>query len=78
VSVSLPIDVGDVLRPGEETAGTVVVRLFGFAHTTAACTCGWRGKRRYLKAVAVQDAWMHSIHEHCTVAVPLVQPALAG
>jgi hypothetical protein len=78
VSVSLPIDAGDVRRPGEVAAGTVVVTMFGFAHSAAACTCGWRGKRRCLKAMAVQDAWMHSIHEHCTVAVPLVRPALAG
>lgn len=80
----LSADIGDALRPQDlaaetaGTAGTVAVREFGFARSAAACTCGWNGKRRYLKAAAEQDAWMHSIREHCAVAVPLVRPALSA
>jgi hypothetical protein len=35
---------------------------------------GGVAKRRYLKAAAEQDAWMHSMHEKCAIAVPLVIP----
>ncbi|MDT5186938.1 MAG: hypothetical protein QOI29_5096, partial [Mycobacterium sp.] len=42
----------------------------GFGHSEAACSCGWTGRRRYLKAAAEQDAWMHSMHEKCAVSVP--------
>jgi hypothetical protein len=58
--------------------GVVAVRDYGFAHRAAVCTCGWTGRRRYLKAAAEQDAWMHSIHEKCVVSVPLVMPAMAN
>jgi POT family proton-dependent oligopeptide transporter len=50
----------------------------GFAHCTAVCTCGWTGRRRYLKAAAQQDAWMHSIDNKCVVSVPLVMQAVAS
>jgi hypothetical protein len=63
---------------GDLTAGTARVTTFGFGHCAASCTCGWGGKRRHLKAAAEQDAWMHSIHGHCVVAVRLVRPARAG
>ncbi|WP_353323866.1 hypothetical protein [Mycobacterium sp.] len=56
----------------------MAVHEYGFAHCTATCTCGWSGRRRYLKAAAEQDAWMHSIHEKCVVSVPLVMPAIAN
>jgi hypothetical protein len=36
------------------------------------------GRRRYLKAAAEQDAWVHSLHEKCTIAVPLVIPTSAA
>lgn len=78
MSVAMPIDTGVTLRPVDLAAGMVVVRHFGFAHTVAACSCGWKGKRRYLKAAAEQDAWMHSIQRHCAIAVPLVRPALTA
>lgn len=59
--------------------GIVAVRVSGFAHSAAACTCGWGGRRRYLKAAAEQDAWLHAIHHKCSVSVPLVFPAaMAG
>jgi hypothetical protein len=38
----------------------------------AACSCGWSGRRRTLKAMACQDAWMHAAHGGCEVNVPLV------
>jgi len=28
----------------------VAVHHYGFAQSTAVCSCGWRGGRRYLKA----------------------------
>jgi hypothetical protein len=56
----------------------VAVHKHGFAHCTAVCTCGWTGLRRYLKAAAQQDAWMHSIDNKCVVSVPLVMPAVAS
>jgi hypothetical protein len=61
MSVAPPIEVlaaGDLPRPN------------GFGHSTAACSCGWTGRRRYLKAAAEQDAWVHSMHEKCEIAVP--------
>lgn len=75
MSVAAPIYIGAEFGSEEPAAGIVGVREFGFAHSVAACTCGWSGRRRYLKAAAEQDAWMHSIREHCAVAVPLVRPA---
>lgn len=57
--------------------GTVTVCHFGPARSRAGCSCGWSGKRRVLRAAATQDAWLHSIHERCEVAVPLVRPAVS-
>lgn len=54
--------------------GTVYVYNRGFGHSIAACSCGWNGRRRHLKAAAEQDAWSHSAHEGCGVSVPLVNP----
>jgi hypothetical protein len=64
--------------PDSVMDGVVAVREHGFAHSLAVCTCGWTGRRRYLKAAAEQDAWLHSIHEMCAVSVPLVLPAMAN
>ena len=77
MSVAAPIDVidvGDFPRPGIPLHGVVAVRNYGFGHSTAGCSCGWTGRRRYLMAAAQQDAWVHSIHEKCEIAVPLVIP----
>ncbi|WP_029113943.1 hypothetical protein [Mycobacterium sp. URHB0044] len=52
--------------------GVVCVHNLRFAHSTAACTCGWAGRRRYLKAAAEQDAWEHAMHDRCSPACPLV------
>jgi len=38
----------------------MAVHNYGFGHSTAACSCGWTGRRRYLKAAAERDAWVHS------------------
>jgi hypothetical protein len=68
------IDACDFGRPALDEHGVVAVQNYGFGHSTAACSCGWTGRRRYLKAAAEQDAWVHSIHEKCAVSVPLVIP----
>ena len=38
----------------------------------SACTCGWRGRRRLLPAVAVLDALTHARDVGCEPAIPLV------
>lgn len=40
----------------------------------SACTCGWRGRRRLLPAVAVLDALTHARNVGCEPAIPLVYP----
>ena len=80
MSVAAPIDVIDVgvlPPPNVLSHGVVAVRNYGVGHSTAACSCGWTGRRRYLKAAAEQDAWVHSMHEKCQIAVPLVIPVSA-
>lgn len=52
--------------------GVVSVHLLGLFDTTARCSCGWAGGRRYLKAAAEQDAWAHSMQDRCRVSSPLV------
>jgi hypothetical protein len=74
MTVAAPIDVGLLPCPDVIAHGTVAVHDYGFARATAVCSCGWAGKRRLLKAAAEQDAWVHSMHEKCTVALPLVIP----
>lgn len=76
MSVAFIVDAGDLPRSDLIAHGVVAVHEYGLAHRTAVCTCGWAGRRRYLKAAAEQDAWMHSIHDRCVVSVPLVMPAV--
>jgi hypothetical protein len=57
------IDAGDFPRPDVLEQRVVAVHDYGFGHSMAACSCGWAGRRRYLKAAAQQDAWLHSMHE---------------
>jgi hypothetical protein len=71
------IDAADLLRPDVLVHGLVAVHNYGFGHLAAACSCGWTGRRRYLKAAAKQDAWVHSMHEKCDISVPLVIPVVA-
>ena len=80
MSVTAPIEVidaGDFARPDILSQGVVAVRNYGFGHSIAACSCGWTGRRRYLLAAAEQDAWVHSMHEKCAIAFPLVIPVSA-
>ena len=66
MSIAAPIDaidLGDVPRPEVLGHGVVAVHNYGFGHSVAACSCGWTGRRRYLKAAAEQDAWMHSVRQ---------------
>ena len=72
-----PIDADDLGRPDRLEHGIVAVLNHGFGHSQAVCSCGWTGRRRHLKAAAVQDAWVHAMHETCTVSFPLVIP-IAG
>jgi hypothetical protein len=72
------IDAGDLPRLEVPAHGLVAVHDYGFVHLAAACSCGWTGRRRYLKAAAEQDAWVHSMHEKCEISVPLVIPVVAA
>jgi hypothetical protein len=72
------IDFVDLTGPAHDEHGVVAVRHYGFGHSTAACSCGWTGRRRYLKASAEQDAWVHSMHEKCAISFPLVIPVFAA
>jgi hypothetical protein len=81
MSIAAPIDAidaGDLPRPDVLTHGVVAVYNYGLGHSTVACSCGWTGRRRYLKAAAKQDAWVHSMCEKCAVSVPLVIPVFAA
>ena len=81
MSISAPIDAidaCDVPWSGVLAHGVVAVYNYGFGHSAAVCSCGWTGRRRYLKAAAEQDAWMHSMRENCDISVPLVIPVVAA
>lgn len=81
MSVAAPVDAmdaGDFPRPDAPVHGVVAVHNYRFVHSTAACSCGWAGRRRYLKAAAEQDAWVHAMHQKCDIAVPLVIPVSAA
>ena len=72
------IDAGDLPRPDVREHGLVAVHNYRFGYSAATCSCGWTGRRRYLKAAAVQDALVHSMHEKCDISVPLVIPVVAA
>ena len=81
MSVAAPIvvtDAGDLPRRDVVEPGVVAVHNYGFGHSTAACSCGWMGRRGFLKAAAAQDSWMLAIHVKCAIAVPLVIPFSAA
>ena len=78
MTVAVPIDAGELLPPDSPDHGVVSVLDYGFAHFAAMCSCGWTGRRRFLKAAANLDAWEHSVHEKSDVSVPLVMPAAAS
>ena len=81
MSIAAPIDVryaDDQPGPDVLGHGLVAVHNYGFGHSSAACSCGWTGRRHFLKAAAEQDAWLHSIHEKCAISVPLVIPVVAA
>jgi hypothetical protein len=77
MTVAVPLGAGDVVPP-DVVHGVVEVLEYGFAHIAAICSCGWTGKRHYFKAAANMDAWEHSMHEKCHVAVPLARRVAAG
>lgn len=75
MTVAVSIDAGEFLPPQSPAHGVVCVLDYGFAHFAAMCSCGWTGRRRFLRAAANLDAWDHSVHEKSAVSVPLVLPA---
>jgi hypothetical protein len=72
MATALAVDVGDFEFSQQEAHGVVSVRYLGFGRSTAACSCGWAGRRRRLKAAATQDAWAHCLLDRCSVSSPLV------
>jgi hypothetical protein len=76
MTVALRIDSRDMLGPPAPNAhGVSAVLHYGFAHFAATCSCGWAGRRRYLKAAAQVDALQHAAHENGDAAVPFVVSA---
>jgi hypothetical protein len=59
------------------TAAPWIVSVYrvGIGNSYAACSCGWSARPRILKAMAFQDAWMHSARGDCDVNYPLMIPA---
>jgi hypothetical protein len=72
MATALAVDVGDFGFFEQEAHGVVSVHNLGFGRSTAACSCGWVGRRRHLKAAATQDAWAHCLLDRCSVSSPLV------
>ena len=72
MATALALDIGDLGFSDHDPHGVVSVHNLGFGHSTAACSCGWAGRRRRLKAAAAQDAWAHSMHDRCSVSSPLM------
>lgn len=72
MTTALALEVGDSAVAEPAPAGVVSVHSMGFAHSAAACSCGWVARRRYLRAAAEQDAWAHAVQDRCAVSSPLV------
>jgi hypothetical protein len=72
MATALAVDVGDFEFSQQEAHGVVSVHNLGFGRSAAACSCGWAGRRRRLKAAATQDAWAHCLLDMCSVSSPLV------
>ena len=72
MATAFAVDVGDFEFSQQEAHGVVSVHNLGFGDSMAACSCGWAGRRRRLKAAATQDAWAHCLLDRCSVSSPLV------
>jgi hypothetical protein len=72
MSTAFVMNTGDSGLSGRAPDGVVSVHILGFANAVPACSCGWAGRRRYLKAAAAQDAWTHAMRDGCTVSSPLL------
>lgn len=59
---------------GAPGAGVVYVSAAPLRHRRAVCTCGWRGRPRWWRAIAVLDALTHARDTGCQPANPLVWP----
>lgn len=55
--------------------GIVRVLLIRWRRPRSACTCGWTGPRRILRARSVLDAHLHAAQLGCQPAVPLIAVA---
>jgi hypothetical protein len=56
---------------------TVRVGALSRRRRQAVCTCGWQGRRRLLRCVAVFDALSLAGASGCKLSLPLVSPARA-
>ena len=59
-------------------ADTVYVADFAWHRHQGVCTCGWRGRRRLLRSIAVLDAHSHVTTSDHQPAVPLVIPGIVN
>lgn len=63
----------DIAAPSSSRVpGIVRVRVSPMHRPQTECTCGWRGRRRILRASAVIDVLIHASTVGCLPAVPLV------
>jgi hypothetical protein len=58
--------------PSQRHLRGIVRVLIAPLRQRAACTCGWRGRRRLLRSFAVHDAHLHAGRVGCHPGVPLV------
>jgi hypothetical protein len=65
--------------PGDWSAPAAPVRDGGMSvvvkgkfRSHGACSCGWRGGRHLVSAVAVHEALLHAATSRCQPSVPLV------
>jgi hypothetical protein len=72
VVVTLPrrTDVLPSTASGDELY--IVVYNNGHGKSRSACSCGWRGRYRHIRSIAVLDALMHAARAGCDPAAPLV------
>ena len=61
--------------PGQGIVHVLTARRY---RRQAVCTCGYTGKRRMWRSIAVLDALTHASSCGCAVAVPLSAPSQRG
>ena len=63
------------IAPGQGIVHVLTPRRY---RRQAVCTCGYTGKRRMWRSIAVLDALTHASSCGCAVAVPLSAPSQRG